>query len=86
MDAMPNNLDLGAIKDRAKKEGLLGLIDSLNLIADVERLRQELATAKKIGAAEELDALYYQVENLGHWEVQALLEKRAAELRAEVGE
>ena len=36
---MPNNLDLDAIKGRAEEQRCLGLTDSRNLIAEVERLR-----------------------------------------------
>jgi hypothetical protein len=53
------------------------------LIADVERLRQELATAKRIGAAEELERMAAKVGRRYALSAGQIAD-RAAELRAEV--
>ncbi len=52
-----NNLDLDAIKEDLQWYSPL----VKKLIAELERLRQELATAKKIGAAEELERKIAQI-------------------------
>lgn len=52
------------------------------LVAEVERLTQELATAKAVGAAEELERMASTVwQEVGPFMTLACLKNRAAELR-----
>jgi regulator of replication initiation timing len=110
---MPNNLDLDAIKRdiedlsdetyltvKGARQSLIEAVPAL--IAEVERLRQRLATAKKIGAAEELERMANLIheanvpapdfDQYGHGlhqgkrHVVDAIQQHAAELRAEVGE
>lgn len=92
---MRTELDLDAIKRHAERYKWTENKDAFALIDEVERLRQQLNTAKRVGAAEELERMaatiesglkdpYFTWMDLGPVSTAKQLKDRAAELRAAV--
>ncbi len=84
---MSTELDLDAIKRSLTIYATASTADQYALIAEVERLRQELATAKRVGAAEwhEERAADCRALNGDMCREARQHENIAAELRTEVG-